>query len=66
MNSEQVSGLVRHLMTAFGGIAIAKGYTDSGTVELGIRHGRYARSRSLVILGEEGKRGGAGSGPMTQ
>lgn len=34
MNSEQVSGLVRHLMTAFGGIAIAKGYTDSGTVEL--------------------------------
>ena len=32
MNEEQVAGLIRHLLTTAGGIAVAIGWTDNGTV----------------------------------
>jgi hypothetical protein len=33
MNIAIVNAVIRHLLTAFGGIAVAKGYVDSGTLE---------------------------------
>lgn len=33
MNFTLVNAFLRHLLTAVGGIAVAKGYADSGTVE---------------------------------
>jgi len=33
MDKEYVAGLVRHTLTALGGFLVARGYTDSGTVE---------------------------------
>lgn len=33
MDKEYVTGLVRHSLTAVGGFLVARGYTDSGTVE---------------------------------
>jgi hypothetical protein len=32
MNEEQVAGLIRHVLTTAGGIAVAIGWTDDGTV----------------------------------
>ena len=32
MNEEQVAGLIRHVLTTAGGIAVAIGWTDNGTV----------------------------------
>ena len=32
MNSEEVGGVVRAVVAALGGVAVAKGLTDSGTV----------------------------------
>jgi flagellar motor component MotA len=34
MNSDQISGLVRHLITVVGGIFITKGYADSAQIEI--------------------------------
>jgi hypothetical protein len=33
MNIAIVNAVIRHLLTAFGGIAVAKGYVDSATLE---------------------------------
>ncbi len=33
MNLAIVNAVIRHLLTAFGGIAVAKGYVDSATLE---------------------------------
>jgi hypothetical protein len=33
MNGEQIGGIVRHLITTFGGVLIAKGYVDEGTLQ---------------------------------
>lgn len=33
MNQSMILGIVRHLLTSFGGILTAKGYADSGTIE---------------------------------
>lgn len=33
MNVTIVNAFLRHLLTAVGGIAVAKGYVDSGTLE---------------------------------
>jgi len=32
MNQDQVLGLVRHLLTALGGYAVAKGFVDTDTM----------------------------------
>jgi hypothetical protein len=34
MNKEQVLGIIRHILTFGGGIAVAKGVLDEGTVTL--------------------------------
>ena len=32
LSREQVMGIIRHSLTFLGGLAVAKGYTDDGTV----------------------------------
>jgi hypothetical protein len=34
MNSEVLGGIVRHILTALGGILVTKGYVEAGQVEL--------------------------------
>lgn len=36
MSQEQVMGIVRHVLTFVGGLAVAKGMIDSGTLAEGI------------------------------